>query len=80
MIQGFINYKFRDGTILEHTKSAFTEYKILTIHGIITQNTLICILKIPSLLPPSIAATTPQESTLIGSIIYTCNKRKLAQN
>ena len=34
VIPGFINYKYRDGEIPGHTKSAFTEYKILTNHGI----------------------------------------------
>ena len=50
MIPGFINYKFMDGEIHEHTKSAFTEYKIIIIH-----EKLICIRRIrnfPWLLPP----------------------------
>ena len=75
MIPGFINYKYRDGEIPGHTKSAFTEYKILTIHGIITQNTLIFIRKIRnfhSLLPPPIVATISQESPVIGSTHVTC--------
>ena len=46
VIPGFINYKYRDGEIPGHTKSAFAKYKILTIHGIITQNTMIFIRKI----------------------------------
>ena len=39
VIPGFINYKFKDGKIPGHTKQYFTEYKILTIHGIIALNT-----------------------------------------
>ena len=75
MIPGFINYKFRDGEIPGHTKSAFTEYKILTIHGIITQNTLIFIRKILNfhlLLTPSIVATISKERPVIGSTHIEC--------
>ena len=38
VIPGFINYKFRDGILPGHTKPAFTEYKILTIHSVIALN------------------------------------------
>ena len=65
VIPGFIIYKLRDGESPDHTKSAFTEYKILTIHGIITQNTLILVHKIRNfdfLLPPSIVAATSLQS------------------
>ena len=35
-ISGFITYKYRDGEIAVNTKPYFSEYKILTVHGIIT--------------------------------------------
>ena len=37
VIPGFINYGYRYGETVGHTKSALTNYKILTIHGIITK-------------------------------------------
>ena len=75
VIPGFINYKFREGEIPGHTKSAFSNYKILTIHGIISLNTLIFIRKVrhfPSLLPPSIVLTIAKNSPVEGSTHDTC--------
>ena len=60
VIPGFINYNFKDGLLPGHTKPAFNEYKILTVHNIIALNALIIIEKAhssPSLLPPSIIST-----------------------
>ena len=65
VIPGFINYKYRDGNIPGHTKTFFTEYKILTIQNIITFNALIFMCKIcnyRSLLPLSILKTIPDNS------------------
>ena len=75
VISGFINYKYRDGETAGHTKPYFSEYKILTIHGIITLNTLIFIRKVrhfPSLLPPSIVGTIAKNSPVPGSTHETC--------
>ena len=49
VIPGFIIYGYRDGDTDGHTKSAFTNYKILTTHGILTLSTLIYINKIRNL-------------------------------
>ena len=70
LIPGFINYKYKDGKIPGHTKSKFTQYKILTIHGIIVQNALIFMHKFynyPSLLPPAIIETISTDSPIQGS-------------
>ena len=75
VIPGFINYKFKDGKIPGHTKKYFTEYKILTIHGIIALNTHLFIQKIrqsPYHTPPSIAATIPVDSPMPDSTFDTC--------
>ena len=70
VIPGFINYKYKDGKIPGHTKSKFSEYKTLTIHGIIVQNALIFMhkfYKYPSLLPPAIIETISTDSLIQGS-------------
>ena len=62
VIPGFINYGYRDGGEI---KSAFTNYKILTIHGIVVLITLIYINKHrnhSSALPLSIVNTISKES------------------
>ena len=65
VIPGYVNYFFKDGKLPDHTKSAFNEYKILTIHNIIALNTLLIIEKMRSFtssLPPSIVLTIPTNS------------------
>ena len=72
IIPGFINYKFKDGKIPGHTKSKFSEYKILTIHNIIALNALILLHKIqnyPSLLPISIRKTIPANSPEVTRLL-----------
>ena len=41
VVPGFINYKYREGETPGHTKPFFTEYKILTIQGIVALNALL---------------------------------------
>ena len=75
VVPGFINYKFRDGEIPGHTKSFFSEYKILTVQGIIALNALLFIRKtrhFPSLLPTSVVATISKESPVPDSTHVTC--------
>ena len=71
VIPGFINYGCRDGETAGHTKSAYTNYKILTNHGIITLNTLMYINKIKnnsSALPLyDIVNTISKESPVQGA-------------
>ena len=59
---GYVNYWYNDGNLPEHTKLAFKEYEILTVHGIITKNALTLMHKIrhkPSTLPASISDLFP---------------------
>ena len=75
VVPGFINYKYRDGVIPGHTKQYFSDFKILTIHGIITSNALIFIRKVrhfPSSLPYSIVETISSDSPVPGSTHDTC--------
>ena len=75
VIPGFINYKYKDGKIPGHTKSKFSEYKILTIHNIIALNVFLFLHKIhnyPTLLPKSIRETIPVNSPVAGSNHESC--------
>ena len=75
VIPSFINYKYKNGKLPGHTKSAFTEFKILTIQNLIVLNSLICILKtriFPSLLPFSVRSTISDDSPTAGSTHETC--------
>ena len=75
VIPGFINYFFKDGILPGHTKWAFNEYKILTVHNIIAFNAFLIMEKIrsfPSSLPPSIVSTIPNESPMPGSKYDDC--------
>ena len=75
VVPGFINYKYREGETPGHTKPFFTEYKILTIQGIVALNALLFLRKtrhFPSLLPNSVASTISKESPIIGSTHTSC--------
>ena len=75
VIPGFINYRYRAGNIPGHTKAAFSEYKILTIHNLIALNSLFFIYKIknfPMLVPVSISSTIADDSPTAGSTLDTC--------
>ena len=76
VIPGFINYNFKDGLLPGHTKSAFDEYKILTVHNLIAFNAFLIVEKIrsfPSLLPPSIVSTITTNSPVPKSTHEDCN-------
>ena len=75
VIPGFINFKYKDGNIPGHTKSKFSEYKILSIHNKIALNAIIFMHKIniyPSLLPQSIRDTISVDSQVAGSTHESC--------
>ena len=75
VIPGFINYYFRDGVLPGHTKPAFNEYKILTVHNIIALNAFLFVEKtrtFPSLLPPSVVSTIHTSSPVPGSTHEDC--------
>ena len=62
VIPGYVNYHYKDGKPPVHTKFAFKEYEILTVHGIIIKNALTLLHKInnmTSLLPKSIVELFP---------------------
>ena len=77
VIPGYINYKYKDGKSPGHTKSKFTEYKILSIQNLVAMNALIFMQKFqnyPSLLPLSIRETIPVHSPVAGSNHESCGK------
>ena len=62
VMPGFVRYFYKDGVIPTHTKSAFSEYKILTVHNIIAKNALLLMSKITNvkgMLPTSIENLFP---------------------
>ena len=72
---GYVNYKYKKGILPGHTKSAFSEFKILTIHNIIALNALLLLHKarhFPSLIPSSIRSTISEGSPGPGSTYETC--------
>ena len=67
LMQGYVNYFYRDGQMPAHTKDSFKEHEILTIHGIVVRNTLILMHKIkhfPSTVPKSIKNLFPDIDNL----------------
>ena len=75
VMPGYVNYKYKKGILPDHTKSAFSEYKILTIHNIIAFNALLLLHKAKhfhSLVPSSVRSTISEESPGPGSNYETC--------
>ena len=66
VIAGFINYYFWDGIRPGHTKSAFSEYRILTIQNIIALNAFSIIEKVRTLLPSSVVSIINTSSPVPG--------------
>ena len=72
VMPGFVNYFYRDGELPSHTKTAFKDLKVLTIHGIITKNALLLMHKVKyfkELLPISINQCIDLESPVINDDI-----------
>ena len=70
VMSGYVNYRYKDGMLPDHTKPAFKEYEILTVHGIIAKNALILMHKIKnmtSLLPKSIINLFPPDIPNYGT-------------
>ena len=60
VMPGYVNYFYKDGKLPTGTKKYFTDYRVLTIHGIIASNALNFMHKakcFPSLLPLSVKKT-----------------------
>ena len=67
---GYVNFRYKDGKPPDHTKQAFKEYEILTVHGVIIKNALILMHKLksmPHLLPRSIKELFPDNIPKFGS-------------
>ena len=70
IMPGYVNYWYDNGELPAHTKSSFKKHEILTVHGIITMNTLIFLHKVtnfPNSLPPSINSMIPSNIPRFGS-------------
>ena len=69
VIPGFARYWYKDGTPPAHTKASFSEYNILTVHGIIVKNALTYMHKaknMPQLLPASIKNLIPGQAPIFA--------------
>ena len=49
IMPGYVNFRYKDGKPPDHTKQAFKEYEILTVHGVIIKNALILMQKLKSM-------------------------------
>ena len=70
IMPGYVNFRYKDGKPPDHTKQAFKEYEILTVHGVIIKNALILMHKLksmPHLLPRSIKELFPDNIPKFGS-------------
>ena len=75
IMQGFVNYFYKDGNPPTHTKTAFAKHKLLTVHSIIVKNALIFMHKIhhmPLSLPQSVRDTIPADAPTLGSDHVSC--------
>ena len=65
IMPGYVNYFYREGVLPSHTKTAFADFKILTVQNVILKNILIFINKIhtfPHMLPESVRVTISPDS------------------
>ena len=70
IMPGYVNYYYKDGNIPAHTKESFSNYKIITVHGIISNNALLLMHKIRNFsqsLPPSIKSLIPDNAPTFNS-------------
>ena len=69
VMPGYVNYFYKDGSLPVHTKPAFKQHNILTVHGIIVQNTLVLMRKIynfPASLPVSVRDIIASDAPTLG--------------
>ena len=72
---GYVNYKYKNGSLPGHTKLAFSEYKILTVQNLVALNAFLLIYKIkkvPFLIPLSIRLTISDDSPTLESTYEGC--------
>ena len=77
VMPGYINYFYKDGALPTHTKFAFNNLKIHTIHSIIIKNALTAMHKIKNFsdtIPQSVAATIRPDAPVQGSDHETCDE------
>ena len=70
VMPGYVNSFYKDGTLPAHTKPAFVNYKLLTVHGIIIKNALIFMHRVnylPTSLPTALRATIADDAPTLGS-------------
>ena len=72
IMPGKVNYYYKNGDLPSHTKAAFADLRILTVHNVIVKNIIILLNKFqnfPSTLPLSVRNTISPDAPLPGAII-----------
>ena len=65
VMAGYVNYRYKDGKIPDHTKPAFKEHGVLTVQGVIVKNALILMHKINNMPSSSIINRTIRVEIII---------------
>ena len=76
VIPGYVNYRYKNGTIPGHTKDSFKTYGILTVHSVIAKNTLLLMHKIKQSsgqLPQSVKNLMPDNVPQVGDTHDNCS-------
>ena len=77
VMSGKVNYFYKNGNLPTHTKPAFNELSIMTVHNIIVQNALLFMNKIsnfPSAIPISVRETIDTNAPTHGSTYNTSHE------
>ena len=77
VMSGNVNYFYKEGKLPTHTKPAFNELGILTVHNVIVKNALLFMNKIcnyPSTVPMSVRETIDTTAPTHGSTYDTCHE------
>ena len=76
VMPGYVKYYYKDGILPSHTKSAFSEYKVLTVQNVIARNALIFMHKVhkfTEFIPVSVSETISANAPCLGSNHGTCH-------
>ena len=77
IMPGYVDCIFSDGNAPQHTKSSFSKFRVLTIHGIIVKNALLFMHKVNHFsqsLPSSLTETIKDNAPIYGSTHETCDE------
>ena len=70
VMPGYVNFFYKDGVLPSHTKNSFSNFRVLTVHGVIAKFALILMHKIYNFsksVPLSVRETIAHDAPTIGS-------------